>query len=107
MRTNVMLDSWGAFDTAVKLSEKALTEGKTSRFKNLRQLVHDNYFKFDKDWRNYKADTIQKTCETEVAFNEQKTDEDTGITVPVFYYNDSWADVQMTTYSDVIDKLEE
>ena len=45
----VMLDSWGAFDTAIKLSNKAIEGGKVSRFKNLSELVNKNYFKFDKE----------------------------------------------------------
>ena len=102
-----MLDSWGSFDTAVKLGNQALSSAKTSRFKNLSQLVHENYFKFDRDWRTYKADTILKACKTEEAFNEQKEDEETELSVPVFQYNDSWADTQMTRYSDILDKLQE
>ena len=102
-----MLDSWGAFDTAIQLSTQALAGGKTSRYKSLSQLVHENFFKFNKDWRIYKADTIQKTCKTELAFNEEKEDEDSGETIQVYPYNDFWADCQMTKYSDTMDKLEE
>ena len=83
-----MLDSWGSFDTSVKLSNQALSSVKTSRFKNLSQLVHENYFKFDRDWRTYKAETILKVCKTEDAFNEQKEDEETELSVPVFQHND-------------------
>ena len=64
-----MLDSWGAFDTAIKLSTLALIGKKTARYKNLSQLVHENFFKFDKDWRVFKADTIQKVTKTEEGFN--------------------------------------
>ena len=103
----VMLDSWGAFETAIKLSTQALSGGKIARYKNLSQLVHENFFKFDKDWRNYKVDTIQKVCKTEEAFNEQKVDEESGNNVPEFYHNDSWARVQMSTYSDIMDQLQE
>ena len=103
----VMMDSWGAFDTAIRLSNQALTAGKTARYRNLSQLVHENFFKFDKDWRTFKADIIQKTCKTEEAFNEQKVDEESGDNVPVVFHNDSWAEVQMTRYSDILDKLQE
>ena len=103
----VMMDSWGAFDTAIRLSNQALTAGKTARYRNLSQLVHENFFKFDKDWRTYKTDIIQKTCKTEEAFNEQKVDEETGDNVSMVFHNDSWAEVQMTRYSDILDKLQE
>ena len=103
----VMLDSWGAFDTAIKLSTQALAGKKPARFKNLSQLVHENFFKFDKDWRSYKADTIQKVAKTEEAFNEEKEDETSGESVASFPHNDSWADLQMTRYSDILERLEE
>ena len=68
----VMMDSWGAFDTAIQLSNQALADGKAARFKNLSELVHETFFKFNRDWRNYKADTIKKTAKTEEAFNEER-----------------------------------
>ena len=49
-----MLDSWGAFDTSIKLSENALNANKVKKFANLKQLIHENFFKFDKEYRNYK-----------------------------------------------------
>ena len=102
-----MLDSWGAFDTTIKLSNQALTAVKTARFKKLSDQLDENFFKFDRDWRTYKADTILKTCKTEEAFNEQKEDEGTEVSAPAFHHNDSWADNQMTRYSDILDKLQE
>ena len=102
-----MLDSWGAFDTAIKLSTLALIGKKTARYKNLSQLVHENFFKFDKDWRVFKADTIQKVTKTEEGFNEVKVDIETGDSVPSFPQNDSWAEHQMTRYSDTLERLEE
>ena len=61
----VMLDSWGAFDTAIKLSNKVIEEGKVNMFKYLSKLVTVNYFEFNKDWRNYKADIIKEIAKTE------------------------------------------
>lgn len=63
----VMIDSWGVFHTAIQLSNQALADGKVSRYKNLSEPVHENFFKFDRDWRNYKTDTIKKTAKTEEA----------------------------------------
>ena len=59
LQYKAMMDSWGAFDTSVKLSEKALASNKTKKYEGLKQLVHKNYFKFDKDFRNYKSDIIE------------------------------------------------
>ena len=100
----VMLDSWGVFDTAIQLSNQAIEEGKVSRFKNLSELVHENFFKFNKDWRNYKADTIKKTTKTEEAFNAESVEGEER--VKNFPYNDSWAKEQMRVYSDTMEKLE-
>ena len=61
----VMLDSWGAFDTAIKLSNKVIEEGKVNMFKYLSKLVTVNYFEFNKDWKNYKADIIKEIAKTE------------------------------------------
>ena len=57
-----MLDSWRSFDTAIKLSTQALAANKVKKYKNLSQLVHENFFKYDKDYWNYKADTIEKSA---------------------------------------------
>ena len=85
----VMIDSWGVFDTAIQLSNQALADGKVSRYKNLSELVHENFFKFDRDWRNYKTDTIKKTAKTEEAFNEERLESEER--VKEFPYNDSWS----------------
>ena len=60
LQLKAMMDSWGAFDTSVKLSENALAASKAKKYLSLTQLVHENYFKFDKDYRNYKTDIIEK-----------------------------------------------
>merc|ERR1712082_435313 len=99
----VMLDSWGAFDTSIKLSNQAIGGGKASRFKNLSELVHENFFKFDKEWRNYKADTIKKTAKTEEAFNAESLEG--GEMVKDFPYNDSWLKEQRKVYSDTMERL--
>ena len=49
LQLKAMMDSWGAFDTSVKLSENALAASKAKKYHSLTQLVHENYFKFDKD----------------------------------------------------------
>ena len=100
----VMMDSWGAFDTAIQLSNKALADGKAARFKNLSELVHETFFKFNRDWRNYKADTIKKTAKTEEAFYEERLEGEEK--VKEFPYNDSWSKEQMKVYSDTMEKLE-
>ena len=64
-----MLYSWKAFDTAIKLSEEALSANEFKKYSNLSQLVHKLFFKFDKDWRNYRADTIEETSTSEEIFN--------------------------------------
>ena len=55
----------------------------------LSELVHENFFKFDRDWRNYKTDTIKKTAKTEEAFNEERLESEER--VKEFPYNDSWS----------------
>ena len=60
-----MLDSWKAFDTAIKLSEQALATNEFKKYSILSQLVHENFFKFDKDYRNYKAETIEESGKLE------------------------------------------
>ena len=100
----VMLDSWGAFNEAIQLSNDAIEDGKVTKFKNLSELVHENYFKFNKDWRNYKADTIKKTAKTEEAFNAESLEG--GEMVKDFPYNDSWAKEQRKVYSDTMEKLQ-
>ena len=102
-----MLDSWGAFDTAIKLSEQALASNKFKKFSNLSQLVHENFFKYDKDYRNYKSDTIEKSANTEDMFNGTTFDENKGENVPNFCYNDAWADKQMSRYSDIMERLDD
>ena len=102
-----MLDSWGAFDTAIKLSEQALAQNKVKKFSNLSQLVHENFFKYDKDYRNYKSDTIEKSAGSENMFNGTTVDDHTGENVPNFPYNDAWANNQMSRYSDTMEKLED
>ena len=64
-----MLYSWKAFDTAIKLPEEALYANEFKKYSNLSQLVHKLFFKFDKDWRNYRADTIEETSTSEEIFN--------------------------------------
>ena len=54
-----MLDSWIAFDAAIKLAENALTTNKVESFANLLSLVHKNFFDFDREFRNFKADVIE------------------------------------------------
>merc|ERR1711888_59300 len=100
----VMLDSWGAFDTAIQLSNITIEEGKVTKFKYLSKLVHENFFEFDKDWRNYKADTIEKTAKTKEAFNAESLEGEER--VKDFSYNDSWAEEQMEIYIDTMEKLE-
>ena len=101
------MDSWGAFDTSVKLSDNALAANKVKKYQNLTQLIHENFFKFDKDYRNYKTDIIEKNAKTEEIFNGTHTDEQSGEDVFNFQYNDSWASIQMTRYSDTMEKLED
>merc|ERR1712082_455112 len=100
----VMLDSWGAFDTSIQLSNQAIEEGKVNMFKYLSKLVTVNFFEFDKDWRNYKADTIKKTAKTKEAFNAESLEGEER--VKDFPYNDSWAKEQRKVYSDTMEKLE-
>ena len=107
IQTKAMLDSWRAFDTAIKLSTQALAANKVKKYKNLSQLVHENFFKYDKDYWNYKADTIEKSAKSEETFNGVSIDEQTGEEVPNYPYNDSWSDNQMTRYSDMMEKLED
>ena len=52
LQYKAMVNSWGAFDTAVKLSEQALAANKIKKYANLKQLVHENFFKFDRDFCN-------------------------------------------------------
>ena len=76
-----------------------------SRYKNLLQLVNENYFKLDKDWRIYKEDVITHVHKTEETFNEVSIEDD--VEVPAVIINDKWADKQMDIFADMIDKLEE
>ena len=75
------LDSWGAFDTSIQLSEQALAANKIKKYQNLKELIHENYFKFDRDYRNYKADTIEKTAKTEEVFNGTSVDDQSRETI--------------------------
>ena len=105
LQFNAMMDIWGAFDTSVKLSEQALASNKTKKYKGLKQLVHENYFKFDKDFRNYKADIIEKQARTEANFNGSSIDEQTGESSVNYQHNDQWAAEQMVISRQPIDEI--
>ena len=107
LQYKAMMDSWGAFDTAVKLAENALASNKIKKFASLKQLVHENYFKFDKDFRNYKADVIEKQAKTEANFNGSSVEEQTGENIANYQYNDAWAVIQMGRYSDTTENLDD
>ena len=107
LQFKAMMDSWGAFDTSVKLSEQALASNKTKKYEGLKQLVHENYFKFDKDFRNYKADIIEKQARTEANFNGSSIDEQTGESSVNYQHNDQWAAEQMGRYSDTMENLDD
>ena len=107
MQLKAMIDSWGAFDTSVKLAETALSANKIKKYQNFTQLVHENYFKFDREYRTYKNDMIEKNAKTEDIFNGTSIDEQTGEEIVNYKYNDSWAALQMTRYSDTMEKLED
>ena len=65
-----MIDSWCAFDNSIKLSENALKGNKVENYSNLKKLVHQNFFNFDKDFRNYKAVTIENAANSERIFHD-------------------------------------
>ena len=98
---DMMIDSWKAFDNSVKLSEEALAADKFKNYANLKQLVHKCFFKFDRDFRNYKADIIKKAVNCEEKFNSK-----IGMTVPNHQYNDTWAFIEMNRYSDTLEYLD-
>ena len=102
-----MINSWTAFDTAVKLSEQALAFNQFKSYADLKQLLHKLFFQFDKDFRNYKAYIIEKTVKTEEIFNGLSLIDQSGQRVPTYVYNDSWALCQMTRYSDAMEYLED
>ena len=102
-----MLDSWKAFDGAIIASEKALSAKTVENYSNLSQLVHKNFFEFDKDYRNYKNDTIEQSVNSEKMFNEVLIDDQTEEVVPTFPYNDDWWESQMTRYSDIMEYIED
>ena len=107
LQFKAMMDSWGAFDTSVKLAEQALALNKTKKYEGLKQLVHENYFKFDKDFRNYKSDIIEKQARTEANFNGSSVDEQTGESLVNYQHNDQWAIEQMGRYSDTMENLDD
>ena len=101
----VMLTSWKAFDKSISLSEQALSANLFKKYSILSQLVHRNFFQFDKDYRSYKADTIEKSAVD--VYNVVTTDEKTGESIPISQYNDSWSESQMFRYSDMMEQLDD
>ena len=69
--------------------------------------MHKNFFKFDKDFRTYKAHIIEKDIISEEIFNGTSVDELSGLVISNYQYNDAWAGVQMTRYDDVTEKLDD
>ena len=100
-----MLESWGSFDTTVKLLINAQKKNQTRRYKALIDSIDTAFFKFDKDFRVYKAEVIKKECKTLEAFNATITDE--GATIPAYPYNDEWMDNELTRYMDNKDLLQD
>ena len=61
-----MYKSHGAFETQLKLAEHALTSAKTKakKLEDMKDKLEAAYLKFDKDFRMYKADVVEKECKT-------------------------------------------
>ena len=68
LQYKAMIDSWSAFNNAVELSAQALETGKIQQYANLKQLVHETFFKFDKYYRNYKTDVNDKADKNKKMF---------------------------------------
>ena len=100
-----MLKLWGSFDTTVKLVVNAKQKAQTRRYKALIDTIDTAFFKFDEEFRLYKAEVIKKESNTDAAFNAIVTDQ--GVTKPVYYYNDNWYEVELKRYMDTKDLLQD
>ena len=98
-----MLKLWGSFDTTVKLVINAKQKGQTRRYKALIDTIDTAFFKFDEEFRLYKAELIKKECNTEAAFNAVVTDQ--GVNIPAYPYNDNWFEVELKRYMETKDLL--
>ena len=104
---NVMLDSWNIFDASIELSVNALNANKAHTFTYLKQLVHKNFFEFDKEFRNYKAIIIEKAAPNEEMFNSSSVDELSGELISKYQHNDAWAGLQMNRYIEILEMLDD
>ena len=75
LESKAMLESWGAFDMAIKLSEQALSANKYEHFSNMSLLVHEKFFNFDKEYRNYKVNKKEKSAKSEETFSDEQREE--------------------------------
>ena len=107
LKFKMMMDSWCTFNTSIESSVYALNANKVEKFSNLKQLVHENFFRFDKDFRIYKSDIIEKAAKSEDIFNGSAADERSGKIVPNYQHNDVWANLQMARYTDITELLED
>ena len=107
LQFKIMMDSWNEFDMSIKASENALCSNEVDQFANCKHLVHTNFFKFDKEFRRYKIDLIEKAAKSETFFNGSSTDWKSGEVVPTYKHNDAWAEIQMFRYSDTMEMLED
>ena len=101
-----MYKSHGAFETQLKLAEHALTSAKTKakKLEDMKDKLEAAYLKFDEDFRMYKADVIEKECNTVEAFNSVSSDEPPEA---VFPQNDEWSHRMMLLYIDATEQVEE
>ena len=99
-----MMKNIVAFQTHLKLADTALKSAKTGMKKlhEMRDKLETLYFSLVESHHFYRADVIQKECNTENAFNGKETDD-----TESYQYNDAWADSQMAKYVQGTESIED
>ena len=97
--------SFGAFEIHMKLVEHALqsTKTKAKKLEDLKDKLEAAFLKFDEDFRFYRADVIEKECQTLEAFNAVSGENPE----PNFPQNDAWSEKMMMAYIATTEDIEE
>ena len=107
LQFKAMLHSWLAFDNSIKLAENALDAKIVEKFAYLKHLVHENFFAFDKEFRNYKAVVIENSAKKGDIINGTIVTKQSKEIGSNHQHNDVWAQIQMTRYTDTLENLED
>ena len=100
-----MLESWRDLDTTFELCDRAITRKKISEVKRLISSLDTGWYKFNGNFKIYRADVIKKLAKSESEFNNTKLEN--GIEVPEYEYNDSWRKKQFELFGEKRDALQD